>query len=141
MSVRAVGVLVVLAAACGPSDPCSTVRYGGQVCQPDAGMAAGQPLRLWVLESTCGSPCDREGPACEVTRAGPVLTLTLVRRSCPVTTFPTLVCAAACVPTGATCTLPALARGEYTLRSEGHADGALSVGTGSAVSCPDTQRD
>ena len=131
--------MIVVLAGCSSSEPCSTANYGGEICRPDAGMAADSALRVWVLESTCGSPCDREGPGCEVTRAGSVLTLTLVRRSCPVLEFPVTVCAAVCVPTGATCTLPPLVAGEYTLRSQGHSDVALTVGTGSALGCP--QRD
>ena len=137
MNARTLTLVGVVLASCGSSDRCSTARYGGEVCAPDGGMAAETPLRIWVLESTCGSPCDRTGPSCEVVREGSVLTLTLERISCPMTEFPNTVCIAVCVPTGAFCALPPLAAGEYTLRSDGHPDVGLSTGTGPASSCPE----
>lgn len=107
------------------------------MCRADAGMAADTVVSIWVLESNCGSACDPAPPSCEVSRAGTVLTLTLVRRFCPATQFPNTLCLQGCKITGATCFLPALAAGEYTLRSQGHSDVDLSVGTGSTTSCPD----
>ena len=130
-------VLMVMGlVGCGTPDPCHSARSGGEVCRSDAGMAADTAVSIWVLESNCGSACDPSPPSCEVKRAGTVLTLTLVRRFCPVTEFPNTVCLPACKITGATCFLPALAAGDYTLRSEGYSDVELSVGTGSALSCP-----
>ena len=121
---------------CGPPDPCHRARSGGEVCRSDAGMAADTALSIWVLESNCGSACDPAPLSCEVSRTGPVLTLTLVRRICPATEFPNTVCLHACAITGSTCFLPPLPAGEYTLRSEGQADVGLSVGAGSTLSCP-----